>query len=62
MYNPPQLLNIKQLAEKLGAPTVTVRYWLRVGRCPVPHIDGTKPQKFRLADVEAFLAARDGDE
>jgi hypothetical protein len=60
--NSPKILNIKQLAERLGKPTVTVRYWLRVGKCPIPHIEGMKPPKWLAADVDAFLAGRDSGE
>jgi len=54
------ILNIKEVAERIGVPTVTLRYWLRVGKCPIPHLD-MKPPKWLAADVDAFLAGRDTD-
>lgn len=60
-HSPLKLLNIKQLAERLVVPTVTLRYWLRVGRCPIAPIEGMKPPKWRVSDVDAFLAGREVD-
>lgn len=53
-----KLLNITQLAERLDVPVVTLRYWLRHGRCPIPYIEGTKPRKFLAAEVDRFLAGK----
>jgi len=60
MTEQSELLNIKQLAARLGVPLRTMHYWLCVGRCPIPHIDGTKPAKWLKSDVEAFLVTRAG--
>jgi len=54
----PKILNIKQLAERLGVPTVTLRYWLKTGQCPVAPIEGMKPAKWWVADVDAHIAGK----
>lgn len=43
-------------------PLRTVHYQLRQGNFPIPHIEGTKPRKWREADVDAFIRFRDGEE
>ena len=53
-----KLLNIKQLAERLSMPVTTLRYWLRHDRCPIPHIEGTKPVKWLASDVDKFLKGK----
>lgn len=50
------LLNGKQTAEKFGIDEKTLRNWLKRGTCPVAPIPGTKPAKWRAAEVEACLA------
>jgi predicted DNA-binding transcriptional regulator AlpA len=53
----PKILNIKQLAERLNMPVPTLRGWLKADKCPIPHIEGMKPRKWRTSDVENFLGA-----
>lgn len=61
MTHSPQLLNATETAKRLGVPVVTLRYWLRHGRSPVPPVDGMKPPKWKTVEVEAFLQARTVD-
>lgn len=51
----PKLLNINDLAARLGVSRRTVHHWLTIDRCPVAPIDGTKPRKWRSIDVEAYI-------
>lgn len=50
------ILNGRQAAEKLGCNTKTLRRQVREGRALVPPIPGSKPPKWRSADIEAMLA------
>lgn len=61
MSKSPQILNVQQLAERLGVTRRTVHNWLRSGNLPIPNIVGMKPPKWRVVDVEEFLNARHGD-
>lgn len=53
---PKPLLNLKKYAEKMGITRQAVHYQLSKGQCLVPPIVGSKPPKWRSADVDAFLA------
>ena len=57
----PQILNVQQLAERLGVTRRTVHNWLRAGNLPIPNIVGMKPPKWRASDVEQFLNVTRGD-
>lgn len=59
MSQSPILINISQLAKRLVVSRRTIHNWLRAGTCPVAPVQGMKPPKWRAADVEAFINARD---
>jgi len=50
-------LTVKDLAERLGVATVTVRRWIYAGEAP-PHIRIGRTIRFRLEDIEAWEAER----
>lgn len=54
-----ELINIKQLAERLGVTRQTIHNMLRDDRLPVAPIVGLRPRKWRSSDVEAWITARD---
>lgn len=56
---PPNLLKIKDLAERLGCTRQTVHNMLREGRCPVAPIPGSKPPRWLATTVDAFLNGGD---
>lgn len=51
------LLSITDLAELLGVPVATVRWWLHQGTGPAYYKLGRHP-KFRLSDIDRWLEAR----
>jgi len=53
------LLNLTKYAKRMGLTTRAVRYQLAQGRCLVAPIAGARPVKWRVSDVEAFLAPVD---
>lgn len=52
-----RLLSIAELADLLGVPIATVRWWLHKGTGPVYYKLGRHPM-FRLSDIERWLEAR----
>jgi hypothetical protein len=48
------LINLKTYASVMGITRQGVRYQLSKGICPVAPVEGTKPPKWQLADVEAY--------
>jgi predicted DNA-binding transcriptional regulator AlpA len=51
----PTLLNISQLAERLGVHRVTIHNWLRDDRLPIKPVAGSTPPRWLAADVKSFL-------
>lgn len=48
----------KETAEKLTLDPKTLRKYVREGVCPVPPVPGVKPPKWRVADVDAYVAGQ----
>jgi len=55
------LLTVSQVAEKIGAPPSTVKYWEARGIIPLAIRYGTRrDRRWQEEDIVRFLAERDG--
>jgi len=54
----PKILNITQAAAHCGIPKRTFFRMLEKGVCPVEPIPKSKPRKWLLADLDAWLAGK----
>lgn len=53
---PKPLMTATEAAHRLGLDRKTLRTQARENRAPVQPVPGSKPPRWRRADVEAFLA------
>lgn len=61
MMNTPTFLTVRQVADRLAVSVPTVWRWARERTdFPKPHRLGAASTRWRLADVEAWEAAREG--
>lgn len=54
----PRLLNTEQAAEILGVKPETLAYWRSTGRYSLSYIKIGRLVKYRLKDIEKFVAER----
>lgn len=50
------LLNTEQVAERVGVPAATLRYWRHIGTGPKSFKLGPRRVYYRAADVDAWVA------
>lgn len=51
---PSALINLTKYCKLMGITRQAVHYQRAKGICAVPPVTGTKPPKWRLADVDAY--------
>lgn len=52
-----RLLDVSEVAELLGVPVATLRWWLHIGTAP-DHFKLGRHVKFRRSEVERWLETR----
>lgn len=50
-----KILNLTQLAQHIGVPKRTIHDQLKKDRFPIPSLPNTRPRKWAVADVDAWL-------
>lgn len=56
------LINLKKYAELMGITRQAVRYQLNKGICTVQPVEGTRPPKWRLSDIDEYKRRMGGGE
>ena len=56
--NTTKLLTRREAAERLGVKVCTLEMWAHTGRPKLPYVKCGGAARYRLADLEAFIASR----